>query len=793
MGYGKTTAVKSFLLARDNPVMWISFLASEDTAAFFWNRLTDQIAEGDPAAGTKLKNLGFPANAPQIAHILSVFNQMAFENNTVLVIDDYHLVKDRRIGQFLVSAVKEELQNFHIVVITRDITHIDFADLAAKQLCHVVSRDQLRFSDDEIKRYCALAGFTPSEGELVQISEYTGGCISLVYLILLGLEKDMPVGLNTTVYELMKKNLYDAYDERIRGFLQKLAVMDRFTPEQAAFVSGEKDAEPLLRKLYRENAFISRDETAGTYRIHNVFLDFLRTKQTDDSALRALYHRAGRWHLKQKDYQAAYKYLYRAGETEDILSLLNDETNITNAFAAFEGSDEMFAAMPPAVLFRYPLAYLQYIGILLLSGDAGAAEDGAMRLDALQKFYEHDAHVPLARKKRILAEINVIRIFAAFNEVEKMVACNSKALDLLAGGRSCLVKRESEFTFGCPHFLYAYHRTPGELKPTVDRIVSGFPAFAQIADGCGTGCEYAAPAECALETGNRQQAEENAYKAIYKARAFDQTGIIICARFTLIRLYLLEGKTAEALSLLKQLRADAEKENSVIYNTTLDMCDGYVFGCLGQIDKIPLWLQKSDLSPADLLYQGISFNCIIHGKAVLLSRNYLELEMLTETFEQHFAVFGNQIGFIHNHVFAAAAKYRLYGMAAGRRSLQKAIDIAEKDHIVLPFAEHAPAVLPLLKSIYDRGAKDDYVKTLLACSEEYMESVKGLPQSTFSLSAREREVLGLAAEGLIRDAIAERLGVSTGTVRTHLRNIYQKLEVGSKVEAIRKAQRLKLL
>ena len=793
MGYGKTTAVSSFLSARDNPVMWISFMSSEDTASFFWNRLAEQIGRMDEAIGTKLENLGFPSNAPQMANVLSVLTQLLFERRTVLVIDDYHLAGDRQIGKFLESVVKEELKHFHIVLITRDTTNIDFAEFVAKRLCFILSQQELKFSYDEVKRYCRLAGFHPSEKELVEISDYTDGCISLVYLILLGLENNTPVGLNTTIYELVQRNLYDVYDDNIRRFLLKIAVMDSFTPEQAAFVSQEKNAENLLRKLYRENAFITRDDAAGSYIIHTVFLDYLRTKQNDDSELRELYWRLGQWHLKQKEYKAAYKYFYLAGEKEYIISLLNDNVHITNDFAIFEGSYEMFAAMSRDVLFKYPLAYLQYIGMLLLSGDTEAAADGANRLDELQEFYIHAKTIPSARKKCILAEINVIRIFAAFNDDQKMIACSNEALRLLEGGRSCLIKRESEFTFGCPHFLYAYYREPGELKPTVDRIINGFPDFAKIADGCGTGCEYAALAEYALETGNREQAEWNAYKALYKAKPFEQTDIIICAHFALIRLYILQGKTAESIALLSQLRKHVEKESSAIYNTTLEMCEGYVFGCLGQIEKIPVWLQEGDISLADLLYQGIAFNCIIHGKAVLLSRNDLELEMLAETFMRHFSVFGNQLGFIHNHIFAAAAKSRLYGMAAGRQSLYQAIDIAEKDNIILPFAESAHAIFTLLKTIYDKGKRDDYMKAVIACSEQYMESLNGFPQSTFSLSARECEVLELAAEGLKRDQIADRLIVSTGTVRTHLRNIYQKLEVGSRIEAVRKAEKLNLL
>jgi LuxR family maltose regulon positive regulatory protein len=61
------------------------------------------------------------------------------------------------------------------------------------------------------------------------------------------------------------------------------------------------------------------------------------------------------------------------------------------------------------------------------------------------------------------------------------------------------------------------------------------------------------------------------------------------------------------------------------------------------------------------------------------------------------------------------------------------------------------------------------------------------------LSERELEVLGLIAEGLSNRDIAKRLVLSTGTVKVHTRNIYGKLGVGSRTQALAQASRFKLL
>ena len=128
-------------------------------------------------------------------------------------------------------------------------------------------------------------------------------------------------------------------------------------------------------------------------------------------------------------------------------------------------------------------------------------------------------------------------------------------------------------------------------------MASGFPVFAELADGCGTGCDYVVRAEYALETGDWQATELNAFKAIYKAQTKEQVGLVICAYFVLIRLYIYQGKAGEALELLRQLRWDVTQANNLYYNTGLDIVEGYVYGCLTRLDGIPLWLQTGDMSP----------------------------------------------------------------------------------------------------------------------------------------------------------------------------------------------------
>jgi len=794
MGYGKTTAVQNFLAASGVPVLWTSFYSDGDSTDAFWERIADEAGGFNEIAGKRLKAFGNPSDISHLRTLISLLNDVGYKPHFTFVVDDAHhakgILRTELFGRFIAKLPDD----FHIVLLTRDTSFLNLAELSAKGLCNILSQKALCFTDEELRAYCSLMDFHQGEDALKKVSKYTGGWISLAYLILLGLEQGIPIGQSSAINELVEHILYNAYDEMIKTFLLRLCVMDAFTEEQARYVTEEKRAGEILKKLRQENAFIFYDEVRGLYRIHPMLLDFLRARQADHAKVSLLYRRVGEWFLGKKALKSAYAYLCRAGETERVLSLLDEEDAITKDSSEFEGASEMFAAAPRVLLFQYPFAYLQYIAaLLLLSGDPAAARDAVSRLNELEQHYEQITGLHPNRRNRVLAEISVVRVFAMFNDARQMLDCTNKALRLLDGGVSCLIKRDAEFTFGSPHFLYTYYKEPGSLRETVEFMAAEFPAFSRLSSGCGTGCDYVTLAEYALETGDWQPAELNAFKAIYKAQTMGQTGIILCAGLTLVRLYIYQGKISEALEHLRQLRANLSEEDNAVYNTTLDLIDGYAYGCMARPHSIPEWLRTNDISLVNFMYQCTAFNYIVYGKAVLLVKDYIRLEMLTEAFPQHFGIFHNQLGFLHNHILAAAAKYRLYGMEKGCAKLAEAIDMGRADHLILPFAEYASEIIDILRHIAQNDSRDDYIMELLEACERYMQSLKRATENPVTLTERELEVLALAAEGLMRDEIAARLYLSGATVKTHLGNIYRKLEVGGKAAAVKKAGKLKIL
>ena len=731
-------------------------------------------------------------NAIKPRMIILIMEDVEFPKHTAIILDDFHLIKNTEINLFLKTIITCQYKELHIIIITRDTTNLELAELFSKNLVYIFPQKHLAFTQSEVKKFCSLQKLKLPEEQINEIYALTGGWVSLVYLLIKGAEQGLKIRRNSEINNLIETVLYNVYDENIKRFLLRLSVMDNFTQRQAQFVTEESCATDILKRLSHENAFVVYDEEHGKYKIHSIMLDFLRSKLTDEEEKKALYRKLGKWYLSEQNYASAYVNLFLGGDSEIIFqSLEKDNTTEFDNFG-FYMADELFSGTQKELLYKYPIAYLQYIGYLLRCGNPQKAKNGYELLEEIFAYFSNEKEINLQYKNLILAEISINRVFADFNNIEMMKIHTAEAARLLNGEQSKTVSKNGEYTFGCPNFLYTYYQQTGKLKWTADFLSKEFPVFTAIANGIGTGNNYLAQAEFAVETGDYDTAELNAFKAIYKAKAKNQNTITINAAFVLLRLYIYQGKVTLTHEIMKQIRDDTACENNALRNMTLDIISGYINAVLAKPDNIPKWLRQGTMSAACFMYEGLYFNYIVYAKAVLLSKNYIQLEMLTETLPQYFSVFNNRIGLIHTRILRAISKHYLYCKDEGIKELKLLLDETKSDNIILIYAEYAPQITAIIKAVCEQEKDCYFIEILNACLK-YNESLKYFNKERISLSKRELELLKLAREGYTRREIAEKIFLSPGTVQTHLHNIYLKLEANGRTEAIRKAEQFKLI
>jgi LuxR family maltose regulon positive regulatory protein len=150
-------------------------------------------------------------------------------------------------------------------------------------------------------------------------------------------------------------------------------------------------------------------------------------------------------------------------------------------------------------------------------------------------------------------------------------------------------------------------------------------------------------------------------------------------------------------------------------------------------------------------------------------------------------------------ILDSLALYQLGQKDEALITLGKALSLAQPEGYVRTFLDEGAPLAVLLKRSVEKDINEKYATSLLQALEveksdrEADHSLAVAGPLIEPLTDREREVLGLMAQGLSNPEIARKLFISVTTVKTHAKNIYGKLNVKNRFQAVQRARELNLL
>jgi LuxR family maltose regulon positive regulatory protein len=257
------------------------------------------------------------------------------------------------------------------------------------------------------------------------------------------------------------------------------------------------------------------------------------------------------------------------------------------------------------------------------------------------------------------------------------------------------------------------------------------------------------------------------------------------AEQVLAQVYFARGEPAVAFALLEEAYQAAHRQGITPVAQSLRSAEALLRLRQGELDAVARWL--------DSLGRPIpSWARRAHLAWLLAARRWEEAESLLREWAEQLTAreqFGRLISVRLMQAQAAAGQGR---RAEALRDLEEAVARAAPEGYRRFFLDAPAEVQMLLPHV--RGAAPDFVDDLLARSEFDFPAPREVPEPLIEpLSEREREVLGLIAAGLSNREIAEQLFITVGTVKRHAHNLYGKLEVSSRTEAVARARELGLL
>lgn len=338
-GYGKTTLVAQWRVsARDRlPFAWVSLDPDDNDLVRLWTHVTHALHRARPELGVQpiLEILRAQSPGTSGAILPALVNELAaLPGPVVLVLDDYHMIKERNCQELVGSLLHHLPPTAQLVLTTRADPPLPLGRMRSTGDMIEIRMSDLRFSSAEASALVdRTAGVQLSAPDLAELVRRTEGWPAGVYLAALSLRGHPSPGDfvrrfsgdSRYIADLLVEEVLSRQPAHIRHFLAQTAILDRFSAPLCEAVVGSPGAAEIIDTLERENLFVVPvDENRGWYRYHRLFAQLLRSQlaRAEPSVIPDLHRRASAWYREWGPTDKAISHALAAGDAAGAVDLI---------------------------------------------------------------------------------------------------------------------------------------------------------------------------------------------------------------------------------------------------------------------------------------------------------------------------------------------------------------------------------------------------------------------------------------------------------------------------------------
>ncbi len=774
----------------------------------------------------------------------------------ILVLDDYHHIHDTSVHDLLAEFLAHPPEAMHVVLLTRHDPPLPIARLRGRGQVSEIRAADLRFSVAEAATFLNRLLKIPVDDATIAILEKkTEGWVTGLRLAGLYLSdgKDLNQrvqelsGSSRQIAEYLFSEVLSRQNPDIAAFIVETAILDRFCAPlcQELHAGGDDghdfDARRFIQWLIDSNVFvIPLDDQGYWFRYHHLFQEFrqalLRKRETSDTIARLHIH-ASNWFAENDLIDEAIRHALAAGETKAAARLVVDHRHDLMNSAQFQRLSSWLKSLPEEAESNSPLlvSTRAFAGIELgRDDDILASTDRAWRL-LTQLPPDSADHAALE------SEVNVLQGFikAAFGNSDRSLALAEKALtsDALPAD-ALLIRSLGVFSLALSHQMLgrteqavdlfqrelSNHVWPANLlarmhfyQAVIHYLDGNLLRAMTFSDHClrslpdrsfthtSTFAHYLLGAAHYWRN-HATRAEHHLYRVLDDHRAANPS-YFANAGFVLACLHIARDGGTRAEQLLSHVVFQLQE---IGHSTMTAMARAFrveLMLRLGDINRArelsrdvdfdirpPLWFfYVPQLTPLKLLLAEGTDESLKQAHARLvemdkgmrrIKRKSVRLDLLA---------------------LLALACHKSGKKTAALGHLEAALTLAEPGGWIRNFVDLGDPMTDLLERLNQVHPGHSYAQQVLgACRAEPRRSSSAESNGNETpplfgqaaggiLTERELEILPLLADGLRNAEIAARLFVSSLTVKTHLQNLYRKLNARSRIEALRNARELGLI
>jgi LuxR family maltose regulon positive regulatory protein len=865
-GYGKTTTIRMWVEGVGHPVAWVTLEESDNDLKQFLTYVLTALQQREDdlfqAALEEVEN----ARKINLRRILGLLiqNLCALDQPIVLVLEDYHLIENEKIDQFIELMLNQTVANLQLVITAREDPNLPLTRLRARNQLTEIRAIDLSFSLEETSEFISkVMGVKLSQPEMEILENRTEGWVAGLQLAALSLkENEDPTkfleafrGTHRHILNYLIEEVLDSQPEDVREFLRRTSILDQLSPSLCEAVTGQEASRKYLHYLENSNLFlVALDEERTWYRYHALFGELLRHQllQAEPEDIDDLHERAAGWYQKNGFIQKAVEHAFQISNGSRVSSLIEKYAvpmlyrgEVSTVVGWFDRLPEPLIQSSPmlcigkawslALMLRQTrneeveqalkaaddalvLANADEALRNLIAGHSASIQAYRVRSPALagkmaEKVIEtsQKAQQLLPEAEKGIRSVNALNIgygYAALADLPAAERSFKQAFEEgLAGGNFYAA------IYG-PISLIVIAMMKGQLKDALqlcetnidrfNRLLAGqrFPPIGALyilkgsillEENCLEEAEQALTLGLSLERWTEEfRAHTKGYSALARLRSIqgDWTGMSECIKS-------LEETRPEGVMYAQALRHRLSTHDELADEISLEKAHLWVTQAAVRFDNLP---DTTGIDPvSEIHFQA--YLSAAHILTRLAARNpgtYSLLDVHNYLARQErFADAHELVGWLVEIWIIRALMYQVEGRSRdAHHTIQTALSASAERGFFRIFLDEGDLMRPLLQSVEPHLTGSNlsiYVKHLLEAMPGEPAKGKTTLVNEERLSDRELEVLGLLAAGLTYKEIGQQLFLSLNTIQFHVKNIYSKLLVNKRVQAIEKARESKLI
>jgi LuxR family maltose regulon positive regulatory protein len=850
-GYGKTTLVSHWLESHPGPSAWVSLNEADNEPRVLLRYLVAAVRTIFPEACAETQaQLEARVLVPLADIAACLCNELDdCEPDFVLALDDYHLVDNPVVHDVLMGCLLEHTPRpVHLVILSRVDPPLPLATLRAHHMLNEIRLKDLEFTEREAGIFLRQAtGRSISDSAVARVYDHVEGWAVGLRLTALALQHHEDAdsflqefdGDTHQVREFLLQEVVSRQPPNLRDCLRRTSILNRFCAPvcEAVLMTGDQEAGPAFIQFLEDRGMlcVALDEKQEWFRYHHLFQELLYRQLKAHVApheIANLHRRAAGWFEEHGWLEEAIDHSLRGdGPAEAARVMVRHRNEILNQ-EQWHRLDGWLKRLPAEIIPKDP-------ELLMLEAwhcqNRGRFPEAYALLDRIDETLADRACESCEKScdiERLQGSVNTLRSHQRYEEGRGALALDhiERALGQLPD--DCLAER-----------AYAIIHKGGALQQCGQREQGHQLIYHLLSDTSVPMGTYQSrllmtlgfmdwvaadlpgmrrPARQCLELGEKVGLDESILIGRYflgivhyhqnelsKAEAmlapiavFDKVAnleYVVESTFALASVHQACGRAGKARDMaaslsefLLGLRNTNVLQRAEAYEAELALRQGRMAEAMNWaqgFDPEPFEAQVKFYEPRLTLPRAL----IANGSAESLERAASLLARL-ETFYEG----------IHNTRFlieTLALRALLHDARgdepAAREALARAVSLAQPGGCIRLFVDLGPGLIEVLNSLELEEEGQRYVGRILAAFQADRESQAGGPiehrTMPSAMTNRELEILGLLADRLSRQEIADRLCISTATVKRHAENIYAKLGVPGRRQAVAKATELGIL